>query len=50
MTQQVGGSPAGSKGLARHKLPERLEIVDDLPRTDAGKVRKVELRRRIGAS
>lgn len=32
-------------GVARQKVPTRLEIVDDLPRTASGKVRKVDLRR-----
>jgi acyl-CoA synthetase (AMP-forming)/AMP-acid ligase II len=32
-------------GLARQKTPERLIIVDALPRTALGKVRKAELRR-----
>jgi non-ribosomal peptide synthetase component E (peptide arylation enzyme) len=31
-------------GLARHKLPARLLVVDALPRTAAGKVRKADLR------
>jgi acyl-CoA synthetase (AMP-forming)/AMP-acid ligase II len=31
-------------GVARQKTPERLEIVDDLPRTPTGKVQKAELR------
>ena len=31
-------------GLARFKLPERLEIRSDLPRTASGKVRKEPLR------
>jgi acyl-CoA synthetase (AMP-forming)/AMP-acid ligase II len=31
-------------GIARQKTPERLEIVDSLPRTAAGKARKTELR------
>jgi acyl-CoA synthetase (AMP-forming)/AMP-acid ligase II len=31
-------------GVARHKTPEFLRIVDELPRTAAGKVRKAELR------
>ena len=35
---------------ARHLTPERLEIVDDLPRTATGKVRKDELRRRLQGS
>jgi acyl-CoA synthetase (AMP-forming)/AMP-acid ligase II len=34
-------------GIARHKTPERLVIVDDLPRTPAGKVRKHELREQL---
>jgi acyl-CoA synthetase (AMP-forming)/AMP-acid ligase II len=34
-------------GIARHKTPERLEIVDSLPRTAAGKTRKAELRQRL---
>lgn len=32
-------------GLAKQKTPERLAIVDSLPRTAMGKVRKAELRR-----
>jgi len=31
-------------GVARQKAPERLELVDDLPRTPAGKVKKPQLR------
>lgn len=34
-------------GVARHKTPEFLRIVDELPRTAAGKVRKAELRARL---
>ncbi len=30
--------------ISRHYLPERLEIVDDLPRTPSGKVQKFKLR------
>jgi acyl-CoA synthetase (AMP-forming)/AMP-acid ligase II len=37
-------------GVARYKLPERLEIVDDLPTTTTGKVRKSELRQQLAAS
>jgi cyclohexanecarboxylate-CoA ligase len=33
-----------SRGIARFKLPERLEIREQLPRTSAGKIRKVDLR------
>ncbi|GAA2749389.1 acyl-CoA synthetase [Amnibacterium kyonggiense] len=35
--------------LARYKVPRTLEVVDDLPRTASGKVRKEELRRRAAA-
>jgi len=35
---------ARARGLAPHKLPERLTLVDDFPRTAAGKVRKRELK------
>lgn len=31
-------------GLARQKFPERLELVDDMPRTAAGKIKKDVLR------
>jgi fatty-acyl-CoA synthase len=33
--------------LARYKLPKRVEIVDELPRTASGKVRKADLRARF---
>jgi acyl-CoA synthetase (AMP-forming)/AMP-acid ligase II len=36
-------------GLARQKFPERVELVDDLPRTASGKVQKNLLRERIAA-
>ena len=36
-----------SRSLARQKIPERYEFVDDLPRTAAGKVRKDQLRKRL---
>jgi cyclohexanecarboxylate-CoA ligase len=39
-----------SFGLAKQKLPERLEVVTDLPRTPSGKVRKQELRERVDAA
>ncbi|MHB1536906.1 MAG: AMP-binding protein [Solirubrobacteraceae bacterium] len=38
-----------SAGVARHKAPERLELVTEMPRTPAGKVSKRELRRRLDA-
>jgi fatty-acyl-CoA synthase len=34
--------------IARYKLPRKVVIVDDLPRTASGKVRKTDLRRRFG--
>jgi acyl-CoA synthetase (AMP-forming)/AMP-acid ligase II len=34
-------------GVARHKTPEFLRVIDELPRTAAGKVRKAELRARL---
>jgi acyl-CoA synthetase (AMP-forming)/AMP-acid ligase II len=36
-----------SVGITRHKTPERLEIVDSLPRTATGKTRKAGLRQRL---
>lgn len=33
-----------AEGLSKHFLPERLELVDALPKTMSGKIRKVELR------
>ena len=36
-------------GLARQKFPERVELVDDLPRTASGKVQKNVLRERVAA-
>lgn len=36
-------------GLARPKWPEELRVVNDFPRTAAGKVRKVDLRARLRA-
>ena len=36
-------------GVARQKTPERLEIVEEFPRTAAGKIRKFELRDRLRA-
>ena len=34
----------GASGMARQKIPERFELVDDFPRTASGKVRKDQLR------
>ena len=36
-------------GVAKHKTPERLVFVDELPRTPAGKVKKFELRQAYAA-
>lgn len=36
-------------GLARQKTPEHLELVDELPKTPSGKVRKDQLRQRAAA-
>jgi len=35
-------------GFAGQKSPERLEVVDELPRTASGKVQKFQLRQRLG--
>ena len=35
--------------IAKHKLPERLEIVDDFPLSPFGKVSKKDLTDRISA-
>ncbi|MDX2376377.1 o-succinylbenzoate--CoA ligase [Microbacterium sp. LRZ72] len=36
--------------LARYKIPKNVVVVDELPRTASGKVRKADLRARFGAS
>jgi non-ribosomal peptide synthetase component E (peptide arylation enzyme) len=36
-----------TSGLAKQKFPERVELVEDLPRTASGKVQKNMLRARI---
>ncbi|MGH7950024.1 MAG: AMP-binding enzyme, partial [Candidatus Binataceae bacterium] len=33
-----------SRGVAKFKWPERMEVIDEMPLTNVGKVRKVELR------
>jgi acyl-CoA synthetase (AMP-forming)/AMP-acid ligase II len=38
-----------ARGLSRRKLPERLEIVADFPRTASGKIVKRALRERVAA-
>jgi 2,3-dihydroxybenzoate-AMP ligase len=39
-----------SLGVAKFKWPERVEPLDDLPRTNVGKIDKAQLRRRIAAA
>ena len=39
----------GSQGLSTHYMPERLELLAELPRTMSGKIRKVELRTRAAS-
>jgi acyl-CoA synthetase (AMP-forming)/AMP-acid ligase II len=36
-----------SRGLARQKLPERIEWVEDFPRTASGKIQKHLIRRMV---
>ncbi|ABH00835.1 probable synthetase/ligase (plasmid) [Rhodococcus jostii RHA1] len=38
------------RGLAKYKLPERLEVFDEMPMTATGKIRKADLRRQIAGS
>jgi cyclohexanecarboxylate-CoA ligase len=38
-----------SRQLARHKLPERLELVDEFPMTPSGKIQKYKLREIVAA-
>ncbi|BBZ25788.1 long-chain-fatty-acid--CoA ligase [Mycolicibacterium madagascariense] len=51
MTVDLPGIQAhfAASGLARQKTPERLVVVDAMPRTALGKVRKAELRARYFA-
>jgi cyclohexanecarboxylate-CoA ligase len=37
------------EGVGEYFMPERLEVVESMPRTATGKIRKVELRERYGA-
>jgi cyclohexanecarboxylate-CoA ligase len=37
------------QGLSKHFLPERLELVDALPKTPSGKIRKADLRHKYAA-
>ncbi len=38
-----------AEGLAKYEWPERLELIDELPRTQVGKISKVALRADISA-
>jgi cyclohexanecarboxylate-CoA ligase len=38
-----------SRQLARHKLPERLELVEEFPMTPSGKIQKYKLRESVAA-
>jgi cyclohexanecarboxylate-CoA ligase len=38
-----------ARGTAKTYLPERLEVVDALPRTPSGKIQKFKLRERLQA-
>ena len=40
-------APARSQGVSKELLPERLEVLDELPRSSGGKVAKGELREHI---
>jgi cyclohexanecarboxylate-CoA ligase len=39
-----------SQSMARQYIPERLEVVEDMPRTPSGKVQKFRLRQMVGQS
>ncbi|HEU5084885.1 MAG TPA: AMP-binding protein, partial [Acidimicrobiales bacterium] len=39
-----------SAGVPRHKVPEALHVIDDFPRTAAGKVRKPDLRAQLAGA
>ncbi len=42
------GEFMGARGMMRQKIPEQLEILPELPRNATGKVKKHELRARLG--
>ena len=39
-----------ARGFARWQLPERIEVIDDVPKTAVGKFDKKALRARFAAS
>jgi non-ribosomal peptide synthetase component E (peptide arylation enzyme) len=54
LKEEVGGLTFGEmtdfllrKQIAKQKLPERLEVIPELPRTVTGKVQKFKLREEI---
>lgn len=47
VTQEELALFTDQQGLARQKIPERVIVVQDLPRTPSGKVRKDQLRQRL---
>ena len=47
---ELNGFLLTERQIARYKLPERLEIVTELPLTAVGKVNKVRLREMIAAA
>jgi acyl-CoA synthetase len=47
LTQEDIASYTDKQNLARQKIPERILIVEDLPRTPSGKVRKDVLRKQL---
>ena len=38
-----------TQGLAKQKWPEQLEVVDDFPRTDSGKIQREKMKLSLGA-
>lgn len=48
LTVSVLAEHCGAQGLSKHKCPERIEVVEALPRNLTGKVLKAELRSRFG--
>jgi cyclohexanecarboxylate-CoA ligase len=39
-----------TEGVSKHFLPERLELVEQLPKTQSGKIRKFEIRNWLARS
>jgi len=42
------GAFLGTRGLAKQKWPEQLEVVPDFPRTESGKILRTKLKERFG--